>query len=260
MTASTRKPLLVVADDDPADRARVVDELSRRYSGDYAVSGCSVAELESTLDQAYADGDDVAVCLAVGERGAELLAGVRARFPAARRGLLIPWLGWTDRALGGLVLRAMAHGWIDLYVLRPTRTPDEVFHRTISELLQESARMKGEGPAGAKVLADPRSRRAHELQSTLAGPRHSPRRRRRRTRTPHRRSRSRTARSSSTRRRPSSRWPAASRSSSRQTTPTSSSSGQARPGSARRCTAPRRVSGRPCSTAAASAGRPARAP
>ena len=169
MTASIRKPLLVVADDDPADRARVIDELSRRYSGDYAVGGCSIADLETTLDRAAADGDDVAVCLAVGERGAELLAGVRARFPAARRGLLIPWLGWTDRALGDLVLRAMSHGWIDLYVVRPTRTPDEVFHRTISELLQESARLKGEGPAGAIVIADPRSPRAHELQSTLAG-------------------------------------------------------------------------------------------
>ena len=169
MTASTRKPLLVVADDDAVERDRVLDELNRRYSADYAVSGCSIAELELTLDQAEADGDDVAVCLAAGERGAELLAGVRGRFPAARRGLLIPWLGWADRALGGLVLRAMARGWIDLYVLRPTRTADEVFHRTISELLQESARLKGEGPAGATVVADPRSRRAHELQSTLAG-------------------------------------------------------------------------------------------
>ena len=169
MNASTRKPLLVVADDDPAGRARVLDELSRRYSGDYAVGGCTIGELEKTLDQAQAEGDDVAVCLAAGERGAQLLAGVRARFPAARRGLLIHWLGWADLALGELVLRAMARGWIDLYVLRPAQTPDEVFHRTISELLQESARLKGQGPAGAKVVADPRSRRAHELQSTLAG-------------------------------------------------------------------------------------------
>jgi thioredoxin reductase (NADPH) len=169
VTTSARKPLILVADDDPAERGRVVDELSRRYSGDYAVAGCAIAELEARLEQAGAQGDDVAVCLAAGERGAELLAGVRGRFPAARRGLLIPWLGWTDRSLRGLVLRAMAHGWIDLYVLRPTRTPDEVFHRTISELLQESARLKGEGPFGATVVAAPRSRRAHELQATLAG-------------------------------------------------------------------------------------------
>jgi thioredoxin reductase (NADPH) len=169
VTPSAGKPLIVVADDDPAERGRVVDELGRRYSGDYAVGGCAIAELETRLDQAQAAGDDVAVCLAAGERGAELLAGVRGRFPAARRGLLLPWLGWTDRSLSEVVLKAMARGWIDLYVLRPTRTPDEIFHRTISELLQESARLKGEGPAGATVVADPRSRRAHELQSTLAG-------------------------------------------------------------------------------------------
>ena len=167
--AATRKPLLLVADDDPVERGVVLDELARRYGEDYAVEGCAIAELEATIEQAQASGDDVAVCLAAGERGAELLAGVRGRFPAARRGLLIPWLGWTDRALGGLIRRAMARGWIDLYVLRPTTTPDEVFHRTISELLQESARLRGEGPAGAIVSADPRSRRAHELQSTLAG-------------------------------------------------------------------------------------------
>jgi thioredoxin reductase (NADPH) len=169
VTPSTRKPLLLVADDDPVERGRVLDELSRRYSGDYTVGGCTIGELEARLDQADADGDEIAVCLAAGERGAELLAGVRGRFPAARRGLLIPWLGWTDSSLRELILKAMARGWIDLYVLRPTRTPDEIFHRTISELLQESARLKGEGPAGATVVAQPRSRRAHELQSTLAG-------------------------------------------------------------------------------------------
>jgi hypothetical protein len=83
VTPSTRKPLLVVADDDPADRARVVDELSRRYGGGYAVGGCTIDELEITLDKAHAAGDDVAVCLAAGERGAELLTGVASRPPGA---------------------------------------------------------------------------------------------------------------------------------------------------------------------------------
>jgi len=105
--------------------------------------------------------------LAAGAQGAELLSRVRGLFPAARRGLLLPWLGWVDRSLAEVVLRAMARGWIDLYVLRPTRPADEVFHRTISELLQESARLKGEGPAGARVIADLRSPRAHELRATL---------------------------------------------------------------------------------------------
>ena len=169
VTPPDRKPLLVVADDDPAERGRVTDELERRYGADYAVSGCTNDELTTILDEASRNGHEVAVVLAAGERGAELLARVRALHPAARRGLLIPWLGWLDRPLAELVLKSMARGWIDLYVLRPTTSPDEVFHRTIAELLQESARLRGEGPAGATIVAEPRSTRAHALRATISG-------------------------------------------------------------------------------------------
>jgi thioredoxin reductase (NADPH) len=169
VTTPARTTLLVVADDDPAERGRIMGELTRRYGADYTVRGCATAELAAALEQAQAGHEDVAVVLASGEDGAALLAEVRARFPAARRGLLIPWLGWTNRSIAELVLRSMARGWIDLYVLRPTGARDEVFHRTITELLQESERMKGEGPAGATVVADLRSARAYELRATLAG-------------------------------------------------------------------------------------------
>jgi len=170
VTSPPRKPLLVVADDDLAERGLIESELARRYGADYTIQICTTAELESVLDQAEADGDDVALALATGKEGADLLARMRGRFPTARRGLLIPWLGWSRRGVGELVLRSMARGWIDLYVIRPTRRRDEVFHRTISELLQESERLRGEGPAGAVVVADGRSAaRAHELRASLAG-------------------------------------------------------------------------------------------
>ena len=169
MTSPARTPLLVVADDDPAERGLIEEELDRRYGADYTIRICTTAELESVLDEAEANGDDVALALAAGKEGADLLARMRVRFPTARRGLLIPWLGWSRRSVGELVLRSMARGWIDLYVIRPTRRRDEVFHRTISELLQESERLRGEGPAGATVVADPHSARAHELRSSLAG-------------------------------------------------------------------------------------------
>jgi thioredoxin reductase (NADPH) len=170
VTSADRTPLLVVADDDPAERGLIEEELERRYGSDYAVRICTTAELEGVLDQAAANGDDVAVALATGKDGADLLARMRGRFPTARRGLLIPWLGWSRRGVGELVLRSMARGWIDLYVIAPTRRRDEVFHRTISELLQESERLRGEGPAGAIVVADDRSAaRAHELRASLAG-------------------------------------------------------------------------------------------
>ena len=169
MTSTARTPLLVVADDDPAGRGLIEEELGRRYGADYAIRICSSVELAGVLDEAAANGDDVALALASGKEGADLLARMRGRFPTARRGLLIPWLGWSRRGVGELVLRSMARGWIDLYVIRPTRRRDEVFHRTISELLQESERLRGEGPAGATVVADSRSARAHELRAALAG-------------------------------------------------------------------------------------------
>ncbi len=169
MTSPARTPLLVVADDDPQERGLIEEELRRRYGEDYAVRICGTPELAAVLDEADAAGDDIAVALASGKEGAALLAGMRGRFPTTRRGLLIPWLGWSRRGVGELVLRSMARGWIDLYVIAPTRTRDEVFHRTISELLQESERLRGEGPAGATVVADPGSADGHRLRATLAG-------------------------------------------------------------------------------------------
>jgi len=169
VTSPDRTPLLVVADDDTVERGLIAEELERRYGSDYVVRICTTAELESVLDRAETDGADVAVALASGKDGADLLARMRGRFPTARRGLLIPWLGWSRRGVGELVLRSMARGWIDLYVIAPTRRRDEVFHRTISELLQESERLRGEGPAGATVVADARSPRAHQLRASLAG-------------------------------------------------------------------------------------------
>ena len=169
MTSPARTPLLVVADDDPDERTLIEAELQRRYGEDYSIRLCSTPELAGVLDEAEANGDDIAVALASGKEGAALLAGMRGRFPTARRGLLIPWLGWSRRGVGELVLRSMARGWIDLYVIKPTRRRDEVFHRTISELLQESERLRGEGPAGATVVADEKSAEAHRLRATLAG-------------------------------------------------------------------------------------------
>ena len=174
MTSAARTTLLIVADDEPAERGRIMDELVRRYGADYQVHGCPIAELAHMLELAHVDGEDVAVVLASGEDGVALLADVRASFPAARRGLLIPWLGWTDHTLAELVLRSMARGWIDLYVLRPTRERDEVFHRTITELLQESERMKGEGPGRRDCRGRPALRPGARASRHPGRPRHPP--------------------------------------------------------------------------------------
>ena len=63
-------PLLVVAADDPAERGLIEEELERRYGADYTLRICTTAELGGVLDQAEANGDDVAVALASGKEGA----------------------------------------------------------------------------------------------------------------------------------------------------------------------------------------------
>jgi thioredoxin reductase (NADPH) len=161
-------PLLVVAHDDPGERARVRTELERRYSCDYGVLGVARADAAAALADL---GADVDVALLLAQSGADdeqLLGLARERFPSAKRALLVPWLGWADPALAAAIRTAAGRGWIDLYVLEPGDMPDEVFHRTVSELLQERARLRGSGPAGAIVQGPARSRRVRELHSTLA--------------------------------------------------------------------------------------------
>jgi len=167
LRATAARPLLVVAHDDAERRARVVTELERRYSCDYDVLGMERAGAGEAL--ARLGRDTVAVLLAQSGADDEHLLGlVRENCPTAKRALLVPWLGWADPQLAAAIRTAAGRGWIDLYVLEPARTPDEVFHRTVSELLQERARLRGAGPAGALVEGPARSPRVHELQGTLA--------------------------------------------------------------------------------------------
>ena len=165
MTASTRKPLLVVADDDPGDRARVVDGArAAATAATTRVSGCAIAELEtrSTRRRPTATTSRSASPRASAARSCS--PGVRARFPAARRGLLIPWLGWADRALGELVLQAAwrAGGSTSTSFAPPTPRrglpPDDLGAPAGVGAAERR------GPGRCEGRRDPRSRRAHELQ------------------------------------------------------------------------------------------------
>ncbi len=79
----------------------------------------------------------------------------RRSFPDARRGLLVEWGAWADPEQARVVLRLMATGQIDYYVLRPWRTPDEYFHRTVTEFLQEWERAYDRTSREVTIIADP---------------------------------------------------------------------------------------------------------
>src|SRR3954451_2049131 len=156
-----RSPVLVAIDDEPAALARIEHELHRRYGSDYRVVGERSADRAlDRLAEMRVDGDEVAVVLAdqwmPGLTGTEVLRRVRELHPQAKRGLLIDFGAWGDPATADAVLRAMAMGQIDYYVLKPWRSPDELFHRSVAEFVHEWARAAGSGPREIMVVGPAR--------------------------------------------------------------------------------------------------------
>jgi thioredoxin reductase (NADPH) len=165
-------PLILAVDEDPEALKRITGEL-QRYARDYKViCGPSTEAALATLEALRHDGKAVAVVLAA--RGTQELTGERLLervhdlHPHAKRALLIPWGGWDDDETADVIRNAMALGYIDYYAIKPFSTPDEVFHRLVSELLQEWRRHNAPGRRELTIVADPRSARGYELRTQLA--------------------------------------------------------------------------------------------
>ena len=167
------RPMIVVVDDDGDALGRVEHELSRRYGADYRISATTSAEealgeVQALLD----DGGELALVLAdqwmPSLEGTELLARVARAFPHAKRGLLVDFGAWGDEPTARAILRAMAVGGIDYYVLKPWRSPDELFNRTVAEFLHEWARLRPSGPREVVVVGPDGNERTHEIRSLLA--------------------------------------------------------------------------------------------
>ena len=165
--------MMVVCSQSDERRAAVAAQLEERYSATYeVVSVATSSEGADALVAASRDDRQVAILLA--DDAGELDDGhtvfqVAARlFPDARRGLLVEWGAWGDRDTADLVLTLMGRGQIDYYVIRPWHSPDEYFHRTITEFLSEWDRAVGLRPREVSVLGDPESPRSHEIKDFLA--------------------------------------------------------------------------------------------
>jgi len=165
-------PLILAVDEDPVALERITGEL-QRYARDYRVvcgpsTGVALKQLEAMGER------DAAVAIVLAARGTqdlkgeELLERVHDLHPHAKRALLIPWGGWADEETADAIRTAMALGYIDYYALKPWSTPDELFHRLVSELLHEWRRANAPGRREITVIADPWSPRGYELRNLLA--------------------------------------------------------------------------------------------
>jgi thioredoxin reductase (NADPH) len=169
---SEQLPLILAVDEDPEALHRITAEL-QRYSRDYNVicgpsTDAALKQLESLHDR------DASVAIVLAARGTqeltgeELLRRVHEIHPHAKRALLIPWGGWADEETADAIRNAMALGHIDYYALKPWSSPDEIFHRLVSEFLQEWRRQNAPGRRELTIVADPWSPRGFELRNLLA--------------------------------------------------------------------------------------------
>jgi thioredoxin reductase (NADPH) len=167
-----RQPVILAIDHDPDDLARIAEELTRRFGSDYRVLCAGTGnEAEVALGELRAERAEVAVVLAdqwlPDTTGTDLLTHTRDVHPEAKRGLLIRWGDWAHRATADAVLRAMALGRIDCYVLKPWCSPDELFHRTVAELVHEWSRSRPSGGGPITVVGQRHSPRTSEVRSLL---------------------------------------------------------------------------------------------
>jgi thioredoxin reductase (NADPH) len=166
------RPVIVAVDDDPSSIAYIGAELERRYDRDYQIlCNTSATEALEQLERMQQVGDRVALVLAdqwmPDLTGPELLARVPEFHPQAKRALLVGWGDWGDAPTADAIREAMALGRIDYYALKPWKSPDEYFHRTVSEFLHEWSRADASVPQEVNVVADAWSSRAHEIRNLL---------------------------------------------------------------------------------------------
>jgi thioredoxin reductase len=161
---------IVVVGRDGATRQRLQFELARRYGTDYRIVTCDHPPgLAAQLRALRAAGASVALVIGgVGMRepdGIESFAAVRPVEPLALRVAAVRWGDW---AAGLSVFDALALGKIDHMAVGPEGSPDEEFHRSITEYLGESKSRRGGGFEAVWLIGERWSARSQELRDAFS--------------------------------------------------------------------------------------------
>ncbi len=172
--SAARPPVILVASADEGVRASLLEPLRRRYAEDYRiVEADGPAAAVAAIEELAAD-DDGSLALVLADDASpvagheSVFAAARRGFPDVRRGLVIEWGSWADRATADAVLQLMSHVQIDYYVVRPVHSPDESFHRAITDFLREYEASAGKRHRAFTVIGDDAQPRTHELRNRLA--------------------------------------------------------------------------------------------
>jgi thioredoxin reductase (NADPH) len=171
-TSTVARPVLLAVDGDTNNLPIIEHELKDRYGRHYEIV------CEQTTDQARARLEHFAVSqvevalVLVGswrasDLGNEVLGAAHDLHPNARRAVLISWGDWGEPATGRAIFDGVSDGRFDHYVLRPSASPDEQFHQTISMVLLEWAEANRAAPYTVDVVGESWTGRAYELRDAL---------------------------------------------------------------------------------------------
>ena len=165
MNPSTKPVILIV--DPEADASDTVEQLVARYSHDYTiVADPDVVSASQRMRALAESASDVALILADrASNGAVLLDEARTVHPHARRGLLLNWN--ESRSYREEIAAAFAQRQAEGFVTKPSGTPDERFHRSITELLDEWWRIRGPRTTAVHIVGAERTARVYEMCDLL---------------------------------------------------------------------------------------------
>lgn len=164
-----RRPAIVVADDELDELEPLRDALDRRYGADYRIVACSSGRAAlGEIERIAAEGGEIALVIAdqwMPElTGVEVLARAHEIDRAVQRALLV---AWGDQSASPTILQGCAFGQLDNYLIKPWSPPETHLYPAVSEFLVEWTRAHRPRMELVRVIAEDRSRRAHELCELL---------------------------------------------------------------------------------------------
>jgi thioredoxin reductase (NADPH) len=160
------KPVILVVDPE-GDASGTVEQLVARYSNDYTiVVAPDVVSARQRIRALHESASDVALILADrASNGAVLLDETRTVHPHARRGLLLNWN--ESRSHREEIAAAFSQRQAECFVTKPSGTPDERFHRSITELLDEWWLIRGPRTTALHIVAATRTARVYQMCDLL---------------------------------------------------------------------------------------------
>jgi thioredoxin reductase (NADPH) len=163
------RPVILTVDDDREGLAAIRRELDKRYGDDYQIK-CMRSPRQALAELAAWCKAGVEIPLILSDMwmpempGIEFLARARDLYPKARRAVVVDF---GDRSAAEPLLQAMAMSEVDAYVSRPWGSPDEAFHRFVTESLADWAEGQGRGHIVVQVVGEQWAPRCHELRDLL---------------------------------------------------------------------------------------------